>query len=108
VLCAAAAMQQQNFEEAFNRIKAATGVNDIEELVRTFIKNEDQNFSLFNYVNEQQNEIEKLEEQLQVSYIMARHFSCLIQNCYIITQWLQPAALVAQCCKAHDAVSVAQ
>jgi coiled-coil domain-containing protein 63/114 len=42
-------------------------VNDIEELVRTFIKNEDQNFSLFNYVNEQQNEIEKLEEQLQVS-----------------------------------------
>ena len=56
----------QNFEEAFNRIKAATGVNDIEELVRTFIKNEDQNFSLFNYVNEQQNEIEKLEEQLQV------------------------------------------
>jgi coiled-coil domain-containing protein 63/114 len=58
---------RQNFEEAFNRIKAATGVNDIEELVRTFIKNEDQNFSLFNYVNEQQNEIEKLEEQLQVS-----------------------------------------
>ena len=27
-----------------------------------FIKNEDQNFSLFNYVNEQTNEIEKLEE----------------------------------------------
>jgi coiled-coil domain-containing protein 63/114 len=64
-----AAAIQQNFEEAFNRIKAATGVNDIEELVRTFIKNEDQNFSLFNYVNEQQNEIEKLEEQLQVTSI---------------------------------------
>lgn len=29
------------------------------------MKNEDQNFSLFNYVNEQQNEVEKLEEQLQ-------------------------------------------
>lgn len=28
------------------------------------MKNEDQNFSLFNYVNEQQNEVEKLEEQL--------------------------------------------
>merc|ERR1711988_332440 len=55
----------QNFEEAFNKIKAATGINDIEELVRTFIKNEDQNFSLFNYVNEQTNEIEKLEEQIQ-------------------------------------------
>mmetsp|Transcript_72323 Transcript_72323/g.205687 ORF Transcript_72323/g.205687 Transcript_72323/m.205687 type:complete len:564 (-) Transcript_72323:150-1841(-) len=55
----------QNFEEAFNKIKAATGITDIEELVRTFIKNEDQNFSLFNYVNEQTNEIEKLEEQIQ-------------------------------------------
>merc|ERR1719284_401686 len=55
----------QNFEEAFNKIKAATGISDIEELVRTFIKNEDQNFSLFNYVNEQTNDIEKLEEQIQ-------------------------------------------
>jgi len=55
----------QNFEEAFLKIKAATGIADIEELVRTFIKNEDQNFSLFNYVNEQTNEIEKLEEQIQ-------------------------------------------
>ena len=55
----------QNFEEAFNRIKAATGISAIDELVRMFIKNEDQNFSLFNYVNEQTNEIEKLEEQVQ-------------------------------------------
>ncbi|KAJ8609533.1 hypothetical protein CTAYLR_006021 [Chrysophaeum taylorii] len=55
----------QNFEEAFNRIKQATGITQIDELVRVFIKNEDQNFSLFNYVNEQTNEIEKLEEQLQ-------------------------------------------
>jgi hypothetical protein len=55
----------QNFEEAFLKIKAATGIGDIDELVRTFIKNEDQNFSLFNYVNEQTNEIEKLEEHIQ-------------------------------------------
>lgn len=43
------------------------GVLDVPSLprqVRTFVKNEDQNFSLFNYVNEQQNEVEKLEEQL--------------------------------------------
>ena len=33
--------------------------------MHTFIKNEDQNFSLFNYVNEQTNEIEKQEEQIQ-------------------------------------------
>lgn len=52
----------QNFEEAFLKIKAATGIDDLEQLVTSFIKKEDQNFSLFNYVNEQSNEIEKLEE----------------------------------------------
>ena len=55
----------QNFEEAFDKIIAATGVTDIEGLVRTFIQNEDHNFSLFNYVNEQNNKIEKLQEQIQ-------------------------------------------
>ena len=50
----------QSYEEAFNKIKAATGISDIQELVNTFIANEDQNFSLFNYVNEQNNEIENL------------------------------------------------
>lgn len=52
----------QNFEEAFQKIKAATRIDDLEELVAAFIKKEDQNFSLFNYVNEQTNELEKLEE----------------------------------------------
>jgi coiled-coil domain-containing protein 63/114 len=55
----------QNFEEAFMKIKQATGISDVDSLVRTFIKNEDHNFSLFNYVNEQNNEIEKYEEQIQ-------------------------------------------
>lgn len=54
----------QSYEEAFNKIHAATGISDIEELVSTFISNEDQNFSLFNYVSEQNNEIERLEEQI--------------------------------------------
>lgn len=54
----------QNFEEAFNKIRSATGISDINALVSTFIKNEEHNFSLFNYVNEQNNEIEKLEEQI--------------------------------------------
>lgn len=65
----------QNFEEAFNKIKAATGITDIEELVRTFIKNEDHNFSLFNYVNEQNNEVEKLEEQLQMLRVEEKHYA---------------------------------
>ena len=55
----------QNFEEAFKKIQSSTGINDLDEVVKVFIKNEDHNFSLFNYVTEQNNEIEKIEEQIQ-------------------------------------------
>lgn len=65
----------QNFEEAFNKIKAATGITNIDELVKIFIKNEDHNFSLFNYVNEQNNEIEKLEENIQILREEERKFA---------------------------------
>jgi len=54
----------QSFEEAFQQIKNATGIDNIDELVQTFIDAEDQNFSLFNYVNELNNEIEKLDESI--------------------------------------------
>jgi coiled-coil domain-containing protein 63/114 len=54
----------QSFEEAFQQIKAATGIDNIDELVQTFIDAEDQNFSLFNYVNQLNIEVEKLEEQI--------------------------------------------
>jgi len=45
-------------------VQAATGITDVAELVSTFIHNEDQNFSLFNYVSEQNNELERLEETI--------------------------------------------
>jgi chromosome segregation ATPase len=61
---AASAEKVQSFEEAFAQIQAATGISNIDELVNTFIDAEDQNFSLFNYVNELNNEVEKLEEQI--------------------------------------------
>jgi len=54
----------QKYEEAFARITTATGITDIDELVATFIEAEDHNFSLFNYVNELNKEVEKLEEQI--------------------------------------------
>ena len=54
----------QSYEEAFAKIQAATGIEDIDELVTTFINAEDQNFALFNYVNELNGECEKLEEQI--------------------------------------------
>lgn len=54
----------QSYEEAFAKIQKATKITDIDELVQTFINAEDQNFSLFNYVNDLSNEIEKLEEKI--------------------------------------------
>ena len=55
----------QNFEEAFRKIATATGIHDIDELVKVFVANEEQNFSLFSYANEQANEIEKLKDQIK-------------------------------------------
>ena len=54
----------QSYEEAFEKIKAATEINDIDELVTTFINAEEKNFSLFNYVNELNSDIEKVDEQI--------------------------------------------
>ena len=55
----------RTFEEAFRKISAATGVTDVNQLVTSFISNEEQNFSLFSYVSEQADEIELLEGQVQ-------------------------------------------
>ena len=38
-------------DEAFTQIKEATGISDIEEIQNTFIKSEEQNYSLYNYVD---------------------------------------------------------
>ncbi len=42
----------------------AAGVTDLDRLVEMFVEAEDANFSLFNYVNEVNAEIEKLEDQI--------------------------------------------
>ena len=54
----------EKYEEAFKKIESATGITDVDALVNTFIEAEQQNYSLFNYVNELTNEIEKLETQI--------------------------------------------
>ena len=40
------------------------GMKDIDAIVQRFSEAEDANFSLFNYVNEVNAEVEKLEEQI--------------------------------------------
>mmetsp|Transcript_28818 Transcript_28818/g.35017 ORF Transcript_28818/g.35017 Transcript_28818/m.35017 type:complete len:526 (-) Transcript_28818:1065-2642(-) len=54
----------QSYGEAFAKIQAATGITDIDELVTTFINAEDENFRLFKYVDELNQEIARLEEQI--------------------------------------------
>lgn len=49
--------------DAFEQIKDQTGINSIEEIVTTFIKAEEQNYSLFNYVNKLNSDIDTFEEQ---------------------------------------------
>ena len=49
------------YEESFAKIADAFGITDVEEVVSTFLEAEDKNFSLFNYVNNLNSEIEKLE-----------------------------------------------
>jgi hypothetical protein len=48
----------EEYEKAFSEIRMVTGIDDVSEIVQRFIAVEDQNFSLFNYVNEINNEIE--------------------------------------------------
>ena len=49
-------------EDAFEQIKEASGISNIEEIVTTFIKAEEQNYSLYNYVNMLNTETDALEE----------------------------------------------
>jgi hypothetical protein len=50
-------------EHAFSQIEKATGISTVEEIVTTFIKAEEQNYSLFNYVNMLSSDIDLIEEQ---------------------------------------------
>ncbi|KAL7490053.1 hypothetical protein ACHAW6_016121 [Cyclotella cf. meneghiniana] len=57
--------RMQTFEEAFRKISTATDISDVDEFVRLFIENEEHNFSLFRYLNEQAAEIERLQSEIQ-------------------------------------------
>ncbi|KAI8473807.1 MAG: outer dynein arm docking complex protein ODA1 [Monoraphidium minutum] len=49
------------YAAAFQRIQDATGISDIDELVAAFGAGEDANLTLFNYVTEVSEEVDKLE-----------------------------------------------
>eukprot|EP01035_Chromulina_nebulosa_P021348 gene21348-27658_t len=54
----------QNYEEMIRKIQENTGLYDIEEIIARFLEAEEQNFSLFNYVNDINSEIERLEHNI--------------------------------------------
>ena len=63
----AAPLSQENihsYEDALKRIQEGTGIYDINEIVTRFLEAEEQNFSLFNYVNDINTEIERLEHNI--------------------------------------------
>lgn len=53
-----------SYEDAIRRIQESTGIHDINEIVSRFLEAEEQNFSLFNYVNDINSEIERLEHSI--------------------------------------------
>jgi hypothetical protein len=53
-------------EDSFNQITETTGIKNIEEIVTTFIKTEEQNYSLYNYVNMLNTEIDTIDEQNKI------------------------------------------
>ena len=54
----------ESYEAAFSKIQAATGIQDIDELVEKFIKAEDKNFALFSRVNKLAAEADGLEQSI--------------------------------------------
>lgn len=55
--------QAQAYEEAFLKIRQATDIPDLNDIVQRFLNAEEDNFSLFSYVNDLSKEIEALEKQ---------------------------------------------
>ncbi|KAK1901325.1 Coiled-coil domain containing protein 114 [Dissostichus eleginoides] len=51
-------------DEVFQTIETVTGEDNLDMLVTRFIQVEDQNFALFNFVNEQNNEAEALRDRI--------------------------------------------
>ncbi|XP_058848924.1 coiled-coil domain-containing protein 114 [Acipenser ruthenus] len=51
----------ETYEAAFSQIRERTGEQDLGVLVSKFIEVEDKNFALFNYVSEQNNEIQRVQ-----------------------------------------------
>lgn len=57
-------VQIKTLEEAFQRIREATAEDDVDFIVTNFIRRENENFALFQYVNEINDEVEQLHDEI--------------------------------------------
>ena len=60
--------------DAFNQIREATGIDDIDEIVTAFIKSEEQHYTLYSYVNSLNTELDALEDRYQY---LSKHYEQL-------------------------------
>ena len=51
------------FEQAFSAIRSSTGISDIAEIVKIFVRVEERNYSLLSYVNSLHREIQEMEKK---------------------------------------------
>lgn len=57
--------QHEEYQATMERIMKFSNEKDIEKLVQKFVKQEEENFALFNYVNELSHEVEALTDTVQ-------------------------------------------
>lgn len=53
----------KSIEQAFDEIKIKSGIEDLDEITNTFIQSEEQNYSLYNYMDSLSQTIDNLEEK---------------------------------------------
>ena len=70
----------QRFEEAFAQLQEATGLKDVDELVSTFLEAEEQNFKLFNFLNELNQEQDRLANETNEIKAEAERASLMDHN----------------------------
>ena len=61
---------EQWYEEAFEELKTVSNIDDLDRLVAVFMKQEDEHFSLFNYiqaVNQETDQHLEKKEELEVT-----------------------------------------
>ncbi|XP_047103466.1 coiled-coil domain-containing protein 63 [Schistocerca piceifrons] len=56
----------ESYHSILQKIKEFSGEDDVDRLAAQFLKQEEENFALFNYVNELNNELEALQDQVDV------------------------------------------